>query len=333
MKIVMFEIKDSSAPALAMLRGAHELHCVPDVLNAQSAGAYPDAEVISTFVSSPLDAVVLRRFPRLRLLALRAAGFDGVDLGYCRAHGITVCNAPGYGDASVAEHGFALLLALGKHIVDSVAQTRRGNFGYRPRQGFELLGKTLGVIGTGRIGKHAITIGRGFGMNVIAHDAYPKPEEAERLGFRYASLAEVLAAADVLTLHVPATPETTGMISDKEFALMKPGAVLINTARGAVVDVAALIRALASGKLGGAGLDVLPHEPLIQTEERIFDDSAPETPALREMIADHALLKYDNVIVTPHNAYNTKEALERITEISVENIKSFVDGHPVNTVT
>lgn len=201
---------------------------------------HAEAEIVSTFVSSILSASVLARLPHLRFIATRSTGYDHIDRAYCRSHGITVSNVPDYGDATVAEHVFALLLAVARNLIEAVERTRRGNFSQAGLRGFELRGMTLGVIGTGRIGRRVIEIAKGFGMAVVAFDVHPNEEAARRLGFRYADLDALLATADVVTLHVPATPQTAGLLSDRAFGLMRSGAVLINTARGNVVDVPAL---------------------------------------------------------------------------------------------
>ncbi|WP_246396365.1 NAD(P)-dependent oxidoreductase [Gluconacetobacter tumulisoli] len=334
MKISFFAAADSEvAAAAATLGPAFTIRSTTLPLDARIAGDYADSEVVSTFVGCELGKAVLVQFPRLRLIAVRATGYDNVDLDYCRAHGIVVSTVPAYGDATVAEHAFALLLALSRHLVACVEATRRGEFGFVPARGFELRDKMLGVVGTGRIGRRAIEMAHGFGMRVIAFDAVPSPELKETPSFRYASLPEVLAAADIVTLHVPATPETTGLIGDREFGLMKPGAVLINTARGQVVDTPALIRALSSGRLGGAGLDVLPREPLLRQEDALFKAKTAEAATvLGDIVADHALTSHPNVLVTPHNAYNTVEAFRRIMDTTLDNIRAFASGTPANRV-
>ena len=189
------------------------------------------------------------------------------------------------------------------------------------------------MIGTGRIGRRAIQIAKGFGMRTVGFDPHPDKEAAHRFGFCYTGLDELLAAADVVTLHVPATPGTAGLLSDRGFGLMKPGAVLINTARGNVVDVAALVRALADGRLRAAGLDVLPQEPLIREEAEIFrTDASPDGYDLKTLVASHVLLRFPNVLVTPHNAYNTDAAVRRIIETTLDNIEAFARGAPRNVV-
>ncbi|WP_280244824.1 hydroxyacid dehydrogenase [Nocardia abscessus] len=332
MKIAIYEVEQWEHTACLRLHPEHELICSPVPLDTHTAAEAADADVLSTFIRSRLDADVLERFPKLQLVATRSTGYDHIDLGYCAAHGITVSNVPDYGDSTVAEHVFALILCLARHLVDAAERTRRSGFSQAGLRGFELRGKTLGVIGTGRIGRRVIEIAGGFGMAVVATDLHPDHTLAEGLGFRYADLDHTLAAADILTLHVPATTDTVHLISDREFDLMKAGAVLINTARGHIVDVAALIRALTSGKVKAAGLDVLPEESVIQEEAEIFRDRALSPLELRTLVAEHVLFGFPNVLITPHNAYNTDEAVHRIIETTLHNIEAFARGKPRNTV-
>jgi D-lactate dehydrogenase len=334
MKVVVFETEEWEREACRRLMAAHEVACTAEPLDERTAEAFADAEALATFINSRLGAGVLQRLPRLRLIATRSTGYDHIDLDYCRAHGITVCNVPGYGDHTVAEHAFALLLATARNIVDSVERTRRGTFTQSGLRGVELFEKTLGVIGTGRIGRRVIGIARGFGMAVVGSDVRPDEAAAAALGFGYAPLDELLATADVVTLHVPATPQSRHLLSDREFALMKEGAILINTARGNVIDVPALVRALSTGKVRAAGLDVLPQEPVIREEAQIFRAGAPEGGYdLRALVANHVLLRFPNVIVTPHNAYNTEAAVRRIIATTRDNIEAFARGAPRNVVT
>ncbi|MTE15854.1 hydroxyacid dehydrogenase [Nocardia aurantiaca] len=329
MRIAIFETEQWEDAACRRLAHEQELVCFSEPLDSHISA--PDAEVISPFVYSRLTADVLARFPRLRLVATRSSGFDHIDMDYCAAHGITVCNVPDYGDSTVAEHVFTLLLGLARHLVEAAERTRHGLFNQTGLRGFELHDRVLGVVGTGRIGRRVIQIAHGFGMAVIATDPHPDHAAARAMGFRYASLDETLAAADVLTLHTPAAPDTVHLISDRELALMKPDAVLINTARGHIVDVAALVRTLAVGRLRAVGLDVLPEEPAIREEAAIFRDPAPKYD-MATLVADHALLAFPNVLVTPHNAYNTDEALHRLIDATIDNIDAFTRGEPRNVV-
>lgn len=332
MKIAVFEAEQWEHDACLRLTPAHEVSCTHGIVNESAASGHAGAEVISPFVYSRLDARVLSRFAHLKLIATRSSGYDHIDLGYCQSRGITVCNVPGYGDSTVAEHVFALLLGLARKITDAAERARRGRFDQTGLRGFELKDKTIAVIGAGRIGMRVIEIARGFAMEVIAVDARPDETAARRLGFRYACLDAALAEADVVTLHVPAAPETQRLVSEREFALMKPGAVLINTARGSVIDVEALVRAVAAGRLAGAGLDVLPQEPQLRDEAEIFRADSESSIDLKALVANHVLLRFPNVLVTPHNAYNTTEAIARIIDTTLANIEAFAQGTPQNVV-
>ena len=333
MKVAVFEAEQWEHEACLRLQPEHAVACTREPLTKDTVAKYADAEIVSPFVYSKLDAGVLAGLPNLKLVATRSTGYDHIDLAWCRAHGVAVCNVPDYGDHTVAEHVFALLLGVSRHLAEAVERTRRGNFSQSGLRGFDLHGKVLGVIGTGRIGRRVIGIAKGFGMDVVAFDVRPDEAAAHQMGFRYAPLDEVLTAADVVTLHLPATPQTIGLLSDREFGLMKAGAVLINTARGNVVDTAALVRTLAGGRLAAAGLDVLPEEPAIREEAEIFRaEAGPEAHDLKALVANHVLLRFPNVIVTPHNAYNTDGAVGRIIETTLGNIEAFGRGTPQNLV-
>lgn len=332
MKVVIFEAEEWEAEACRALSGAHELSCVNARLTPTEAARHREAEAISTFINSRLSADVLEQMPNLKLIATRSTGYDHIDQSWCAAHDIAIANVPDYGDVTVAEHSFALMLAAARHVVEAVERTRRGNFAQDDLRGMELRGKTLGVMGTGRIGRRAIEIARGFGMEVVAFDVMPNADAAAQLGFRYLPFGDVLAAADILTLHLPATAETEDLISDAQFEAMKPGALLINTARGNIVSVPALVRALAGGKLRAAGLDVLPNEPLIREEAEVFRGPPLEKENLEALVANHVLLRFPNIIVTPHVAYNTHEAVARIVKTTIANIEGFAKGAPQNLV-
>jgi D-lactate dehydrogenase len=333
MRIGIFEAEEWEAAACHSLTAEHSLTCASVPLDLGEAGEHADLEVVSTFIRSRLDAAILSRLPRLRLIATRSTGYDHIDLAYCRSAGIAVCNVPDYGDPTVAEHAFALLLTVSRRIVEAAARTRRGDFSMEGLRGFDLAGRTLGVIGAGRIGRRVIRIARGFAMQVLAFDTRPEPQAAAELGFSYAELPELLRRADVISLHVPGSTETRDLLSDAQFALMKPGAVLINTARGGVVNTPALVRALSSGRLAGAGLDVVADEPLLREESEIFRlgrDLAVEE--LRSLVATNTMLKLPHVVITPHVAYDTEEAVHRIIAVTLRNIEAFAAGTPQNLV-
>jgi D-lactate dehydrogenase len=332
MKIIVFEVEDWERRAFESLPGEHKLEFVAGPLIPENAGNYVDAEVVCPFIYSDLSAPVLKQFDRLKLIATRSTGFDHIDLGYCGEKGITVCNVPVYGDNTVAEHVFALLLAISHKMIVAVDRTRRGDFSLKGLQGFDLFGKTLGVIGTGSIGQCVIEIARGFRLEVLASDVRPDQDLASRLGFRYVEMDELLASSDIITLHVPSNEKTRNMISHDEFARMKEGVVLINTARGDIVDIKALARAIGEGKVAAAGLDVLPEEGGIREEAELLRSVYDRKHDLETMLLNHILLRLRNVIITPHSAFNTREAVERILSTTVGNIASFSMGKPENVV-
>jgi D-lactate dehydrogenase len=253
---------------------------------------------------------LLARLPNLKLIVTRSAGYDHIDLTAAERHGVAVCNVPDYGAYMIAEHAFGLLLAVARNIVTGNNRYKGEHlFSDRGLQGIELYGKTLGVIGTGRIGLHSARIAKGFGMRVVAHDLFENPSAAEELGFQYMPLEGLLAESDAVTLHVSLNDATHHLIDASRLAQMKTGAILINTSRGAVVDTQALISALRSGQVGGAGLDVLEEE--------------------REQYHDFGDL---NVVVTPHLGWYTDGAVDRILAIALAGIEGFLRGERINRV-
>lgn len=276
--------------------------------HAGPATALPDAVVVSPFVTSQITADMMAAMPNLKLIACRSTGYDHIDLKAAAQHGVTVCNVPSYGENTVAEYAFGLLLALTRKIPAAIHELKAGNTSLDALQGNDLMGKTLGILGAGRIGCHMAAMGRGFGMKVIAFDAYPNPERAQTYGFTYVSQEEVLATSDVISVHVPNLPETHHLFNASVFAKMKSSALLVNTARAEVVDTPALIDALAEHRLAGAALDVFEkgHEATLQA--------------------------FPNVILTNHNAFNTVEAVDRINQTTLANIAAFLAGTPQNQV-
>ena len=284
-------------------------------------------------MDSKIDRAVLDYLPNLKLIATRSTGFDHIDLSLCKERGVVVTNVPGYGENTVAEYAFALILCLSRKIFQSYHQVREtGSFSLEGLRGFDLDGKTLGVIGTGRIGKHVIKMAKGFEMKVIAFDGHPDAKVAEELGFIYLSLPQVLAQSDIISLHVPYLPETHHLINQETIKKIKPGAYLINTSRGAVVETEALVSALQSGALGGAGLDVLEEEGLVKDELLSFVGQKLAGHDLKTVLGNHLLIDMPNVIVTPHNAFNTDEAMKRIIDTNLENITNFIAGQTKNLV-
>ncbi len=304
----------------------------PESLAAYPELTDPEATILCTFIESPIGEAEMSRFPALKLIATRSTGFDHVDLAAAKAHSITVCNVPFYGENTVAEFAFALLLALSRRFFDAEERVRRGVFSPNGLRGFDLAGKTLGVVGTGHIGAHVIRMAQGFGMTVIGFDAYPNADLSHTLGFAYAPLPDLLAQADLVTLHVPYNEHTHHLINKENISNMKKGAYLINTARGAVVEPDALVGARQSGLLAGAALDVLEEEGDLADETALLTAEHPNAAASKTVLEDHYLIDHPRVIVTPHTAFNTQEAVERIIDATIGNITSFASGTPTNVV-
>lgn len=291
------------------------------------------AEVISIFIDSNIDKEVLEAFPNLKYIVTRSTGFDHIDLKACAKRKILVSNVPSYGEDTVAEYTFGLILALVRKIYQGFDQIREtGSFSLDNLRGIDLSGKTLGVIGTGKIGRNVVRIARAFEMNVIACDTYPDEEFAKEMNMTYCEPLRALQEGDIVTLHVPYTKETHHLINKGNIGMMKKGAYLINTSRGGVVETEALVKALKDGHLGGAALDVLEEEGVIRDELEFFLEGRVDEHNLKTVLANHVLIDMPNVIVTPHNAFNTWEALERILQTTIGNIRSFQEGTPQNLV-
>jgi D-lactate dehydrogenase len=332
MRLYVLEVEQWERSSFASLSADHDIAFCPNALTEQNAHEFADAEAISTFIYSDITRAVLNAMPRLRLITTRSTGFNHIDVAACQERGITICNVPSYGETTVAEHVFGLLLMISHQLEEAVNRTRRGDFSPRGLQGFDLHGKTIGVIGTGAIGIATIRIALGFSMRVIAYDVRPKEELAKQMGFQYSDLDNLLQQSDIITLHVPSMAQTRHMMGEQQFAKMKHGAILINTARGELVDVRALARALADGKIKAAGLDVLANEPVIREEAELLRSVYEQKHDLAALLADQVLIHMKNVIVTPHSAFNTREAILRILDVTVENILSFAKNSPINTI-
>jgi len=298
---------------------------VKEPLNEHNAKKYRGAEVACVFIFSKITKKVMESIPKLKLIATRSTGYDHIDLKEAKKRNIQVCNVPRYGENTVAEHTFALILNLSRNVHKSYVRALNDNYKINDLTGFDLKGKWLEVIGVGHIGQHVIKIAKGFGMHVIAYDMHKDTFLADLLHFTYAdSVEEVLKKADIITLHVPSTPATKHLINKERLKLVKKGALLINTARGDVVDTDALYDALKSGRLGGAGLDVIEGEQYVKEDKALLTIHDPDQ--MRRLIKNKEILHMDNVVYTPHNAFNSKEALQRILEVTKHNIEQFKEG-------
>lgn len=280
------------------------------------------AESVCVFVNDRVDRACLEALARarIRLIALRCTGFNNVDLAAAKELGLAVTRVAVYSPYAVAEHAVALLLALNRKIHRAFNRVRELNFSLSGLAGCDLHGKTAGIIGTGKIGRVAAQILRGFGMRVLAHDPHPAADWAGANGVSYADIRTLARESDVILLHVPLTPETRHMIRGETIALMKRGAILINVSRGALIDTGDLIAALKDGRLGGVGLDVY------EEEEGVFYEDLSG-----EILQDDALarlLTFPNVLITSHQAFLTREALDDIARTTVANLKALDSGRP-----
>lgn len=304
---------------------AHELVFTPEPLSAATTELATSADAVSVFIRSTVDREVLGALPALRLLTTRSTGVDHLDLAACSARGITVTNVPRYGENTVAEHTFGLLLNLSHKIHRAYMRTRENDFSLEGLEGADLRGKTIGVVGAGRIGLHVVRMARAFDMTVLVHDAQPHPILEDVMGFRYVALDELLAASDVVTLHAPLVPATRGLFDRARFRSMKRGALFVNTARGALVDTEALLWALDTGILAGAALDVLEGEELLSDEAYMFRQGRSMEQVQRVLVA-HRLVERDDVLFTPHIAWFSREARTRILETTIANLRAFIAG-------
>jgi D-lactate dehydrogenase len=331
LKAAFFEVQPWEELVLRDGLGDFDLQLHKEHIDQSNVEEAADAEVVSVFIYSSLTKEIIRKLANTRLIATRSTGYEHIDKAAAKERGIAICNVPVYGETTVAEHTFALILSLSRGIHDSYERTRRGDFSCEGVQGFDLSGKTLGVLGTGRIGTKVIEIAKGFGMNVLAYDRFPKAGLAEKLSFSYVDWQTLLQKSDVVTLHLPLTDETHHFLNADSIALLKKTAVVINTARGGLIDSQALTQALVEQRLRGAGLDVLEEETLIREEAQLLLDNVPREQ-LATMLRAHILLRLSNVIITPHCAFNSKESLERLANMTIENIKAFIAGKPQNII-
>ncbi len=337
MRIAFFDLEPGQDAYLlekvAQLGLSEQVHAEfhQDHLEPETCARYRDVDAVAVFVWTKVSRTIIEQLPNLKLVLTMSTGYDHIDIEACRERGIVVCNVPHYGENTVAEHTFALILALSRKIRQAQGWLMHPNRSIAELRGFDLYGKTLGVIGAGNIGLHVIRIARGFGMRVLAHDARPYPLLAEVLGFTYTDLPTLLRESDIVSLHVPALPQTHHLINRETLSQMKRGALLINTARGSVVDTEALLWALDEGILGGAGLDVLEGEEYIKEESALLKAPLAEE-TLRKVVQAYLLMRRENVIFTPHIAFNSHEAVQRILDTTVENLRAYLAGTPQNRV-
>lgn len=317
MIITFFEINDMEKGKFAKKLKGHTLRFFDDTIQNIDEEKYKDSDVISVFIHSKVDKNIIDTCSNLKLIATRSTGRDHIDLEYAMSQNILVKNVALYGENTVAEHTFALMLALSRKIHESYVATAQGKFTTAGLMGFDLKNKTIGIIGGGRIGLHVARMARSFGMHVRVYDINQDQFLAELINFKYISLDELFKVADIISLHVPLNPNTSHMINKETISKMKDGVLIINTARGGLINNVDLIEALENGKIYGAGLDVL------EGEEFLFEENLSNSPienAAKIIVESKLLSEKPNVVITPHNAFNSIEAVERIIDTTIDNI-------------
>lgn len=340
MKIVFVETEDDEQPFFVESLPGHEVEFVDTLEDVPK-----DAEIVSVFVNSRVGADFYRRHPKVRLVTTRSSATDHLDCAAAARRKIPLASVADYGAATVAEHTFALILGVARKLRHCLSAGHRGRGISERLRGMELQGKTLGVVGAGRVGMLVMRIARGFGMKCIAYDMRRDDDAARGIGFKYVGLGKLLRCSDIITIHVPLTRRTRQMLNAKRLAACKPGVILINTARGALFDLEALLGGLESGHIGGVGLDVLEDDAAFNSDparaigaqivQKIHAMSTPggdpgkrdeRLRELRSIMLNKRLLGHENVFFTPHVGFNSVEAIERINIGTVQNIKDFIAG-------
>ncbi|MCM2339451.1 MAG: phosphoglycerate dehydrogenase [Burkholderiales bacterium] len=316
MKIAFFYKSEEVKKILENRLLEHEIVFFEEKLTIENVNKVKDFEAISIFVDSEINKNIIDNLPNLKFIATRSTGFDHIDCEYASRKGIKVSNVPVYGSSTVAEFTFALLLNLSRKINEANKQLKEGgNFEIDPNlEGFDLDGKILGVIGTGKIGKNVIRIAKAFNMKVLAYDVCHDDVFAKENDFLYKTFEEVITNSDVITLHAPCTKDNHHLINKESILKMKRGVYIINTARGELIDLEALLFGIDEGIVGGVGLDVIEGERNFKKGDKL------------------SLFNKKNVVITPHVAFYSREAVERIANTTIENIKAFISGNPTNLV-
>lgn len=329
MKIAFFEITDMERGKFESALNEHELKFFKEPIQEVPITEYADVDTLCIFIYSKVSRSIIENLKNLKLIVTRSTGTDHIDTSYCRENNITVKNVPIYGENTVAEHTFALILSLSRKIHMSYVKSTQGEFSTEGLQGFDLKGKTLGIIGGGRIGLHVARMAKSFGMHVRVYDINKDEFLAELINFKYVDFNQLLSESDIVSLHLPLNNHTYHIINGETLSLMKKNSILINTARGGLVDTESLIKALDNGHLYGAGLDVIEGEEFL-IEENIFNSPVEKASELMWNCTDDSpcppeynyrrLTENENVVMTPHNAFNSIEAVERIIDTTISNI-------------
>ncbi len=306
---------------------------LPEKLTAENASQFSDAEAISVFINSPLTKEIIDTLPNLKFIETRSTGFDHIDLAHAQSKHIPVATVPAYGSRTVAEYTFALMLGLSRKALSAYRQMKdTHNFDISQFEGFNLQGKTLGIVGTGRIGQNVAQIAKGFDMKLLGFDAFPNQEAAAKLGFTYVPLEQLLSQSDIVTLHVPYNKDTHHLINQQNITQFKKGSILINTSRGEVAETEAVLYGIEHGILAAVGMDVIEGEHQLQDEWHLLADPTAHQEQIKTLLEDHVLIDLPQVAYTPHIAFYSTEAKREILQTSVDNIAGFMKGEIKNLV-
>jgi D-lactate dehydrogenase len=347
MNIYIVECEECDVPFFESAFPEHEVFCAEEDSDVEA-----NCEILSVYIHSKIDAAFLEAHPRVKFITTRSAGYDHIDLAECARRGIPVANASGADANTTAEHTFALILSVARRLLEVREANKLPVFRYEELRATDLKDKTLGVIGTGRVGMHVVHIALAFGMKVVAYEPYRPSLMAEIFGVRYVELEDLLYESHVITLHAPLNDETFHLLDRVAFEKCRHGVIIINTARGGLIDTDALAEALESGRVAGAGLDVIEEESVLREEahkiiarqivDRLKNNSEPgeddppnETERRRgyeEVMRNQRILNRPDVVFTPHVAFNSVEAVARINALTVANINAFLAGTPINCV-
>lgn len=334
-KIIFFDTADYEIEYLKQAcYERFEYEFVKDPLNDlyQLTEEQKKAEIISCFTTSRVSKDVIEKFNDLKLIALRSVGYNHVDIEYCKEHGIYVENTPNYGNMTVAEFAFALLLDVTRRVTLAYNDLKNAVVNPQNTIGTELFGKTIGIVGLGAIGSQMARLSHGFGLNILGYDLYHKEELKEKYKVQYTDFETLIDQSDFISLHTPLTKENYHMFNAEVFDKMKNTAILINTARGELVDTQALYNALVDKKICAAGLDVLESEETLTDPDYLVDIGRMNVHSLQRTVLNNSLLRLNNAIVTPHIAYDSTEAINRILSTTVSNILEFDEGIIQNNV-
>lgn len=321
MKLSFFNLSDNKKEIIKEKFNNFDLKFFDDSINKTNISEFSDSEIICICPKSNVNKMILEKCKNLRYVVTRSTGFDHIDSEYCKDNNIKIKNTIKYGGRTVAEYQFALILSLTRKIRQAQERVKNKSFSKDNLQGFDLYGKTIGVIGCGNIGKNVIRIANGFGMNVLVYTRTINKELENKMNFKYVSLEEIYLNSDVISINIPITEETYHLIDKESFNKMKNNVLLINTSRGKIINTDDLISAIENKKIAGAALDVIEGEKFLKGEFLDIDSNE------KELIVKNLerLLSFENVIITPHNAYNTKEAVDRIFEETIQNIKECIE--------